>query len=97
MFLQLEVMFVCITPFPPLPRVTTVNRPWGHTFEVPPDEDLLKAAGDGFAQVIKEQSGLVYVSQNSINLYYTTGTAKDWWYDDEPSLARSTIRFREHI
>jgi hypothetical protein len=58
---------------------------------------FLKAAGDGIAEVIAQQSGLVYVSQNSINLYYTTGTAKDWWYDDEASSVRSMIRFREHI
>jgi len=57
-----------------------VLRPYGDTRANPPHETEMKASGDGIAAAIRAQSGKIYTSQKSIELYVTTGTASDWFY-----------------
>ncbi|KAJ3028002.1 UNVERIFIED_CONTAM: hypothetical protein HDU68_002684 [Siphonaria sp. JEL0065] len=55
----------------------------GWTTDDAPDEKLLKEVGDGIRDVIKKTSGKKYVSQREIDLYAASGTASDWFYDEE--------------
>jgi len=57
-----------------------VLRPYGWTSANSPDETVLKQIGDKYAADIRAQSGFVYTSQKSIDLYVTTGTASDYYY-----------------
>lgn len=58
-----------------------VLRPWGYTYDDPPDDELLKDLGD--------QCGVItgYKSQKSIQLYITTGTTTDYAYGSFGTLA----------
>jgi len=60
-----------------------VMRPYGWTTAKCPDEVALKIIGDGVAYEIEDQSGYMYSSIRSIDLYITTGTASDWYYQEE--------------
>lgn len=55
----------------------------GWTTANSPDEDQLKQLGDDMASDILKVHGKRYVSQKSIQLYLTTGTASDWFYSDK--------------
>jgi len=55
-------------------------RPYGWTYADSPDETILKTQGDDYVATIFRTSGQRYVSQKSIELYVTTGTASDWFY-----------------
>jgi len=69
-----------------------ILRPWGWTRNDSPDEQLLKSIGDGIRQAVLESGGVPYTSQKSIDLYTTTGTASDWFYDDEASATNLGFR-----
>ena len=59
-----------------------IMRPYGWT---PQDSDLepfLSAAGSAMAAAIQGVRGTVYESMKSYDLYVTTGSAGDWFYDD---------------
>jgi len=56
-----------------------VLRPWGYTTTLPSDEAVLKVVGDGYSAAVRNYSGLIYTSEPSWQLYYTTGTASDYW------------------
>ncbi|MGH2690966.1 MAG: M14 family zinc carboxypeptidase [Actinomycetota bacterium] len=60
-----------------------VLRPWGYTYDDPPDDELLRTLGD--------ECGVItgYKSQKSIQLYITTGTTVDYGYGSFASLAFS--------
>jgi hypothetical protein len=58
-----------------------VLRPWGYTYDDPPDDELLKALGDECGQITG------YRSQKSIQLYITTGTMTDYGYGSFGSLS----------
>ncbi|KAJ3283216.1 hypothetical protein HDU79_009256, partial [Rhizoclosmatium sp. JEL0117] len=60
-----------------------VLRPYGWTQKPAPDEPLLKKGGDGIRDAIKKTSGKKYVSEREIDLYAASGTASDWFYDEE--------------
>jgi len=57
-----------------------ILRPYGWTTANCPDNTALKIIGDGVSYEISRKSGKNYVSQRSIDLYITTGTASDWHY-----------------
>jgi len=59
-----------------------VLRPYGWTTKNCPDNTALKILGDGVSYEIQRQSGKIYTSQRSIDLYITTGTASDWYYQE---------------
>jgi len=71
-----------------------VLRPYGWTTARCPDETALKIIGDGVSYEIARKSGLAYTSQRSIELYITTGTASDWYYQ-EGIWAAYTIELRD--
>ncbi|KAJ3214062.1 hypothetical protein HDU67_002106 [Dinochytrium kinnereticum] len=60
-----------------------VLRPYGWTEEPAPDEKQLKKVGDGIRDVIKATHGKKYTSEREIDLYQCSGTASDWFYDDD--------------
>jgi len=66
-----------------------VLRPWGYTTTNSPNEAQMKQLGDLWAKGIRDTTGKVYTSQKSIDLYVTTGTASDWFYDDQTGAAKT--------
>jgi hypothetical protein len=58
-----------------------VLRPWGYTYDDPPDDELLRTLGDQCGEITG------YRSQKSIQLYITTGTTTDYGYGSFGSLA----------
>jgi hypothetical protein len=58
-----------------------VLRPWGYTYDDPPDDELLRDLGDQCGEITG------YTSQKSIQLYITTGTATDYAYGAYGTLA----------
>jgi len=71
-----------------------VLRPYGNTYNLPPNEAELKACGDGIADAIYDYSGYSYTSQNSIDLYPTTGTAEAYIYQQTTRFGY-TIELRD--
>jgi len=63
-----------------------ILRPYGWTRNDSPDEAFLKRVGDGMRDVIRSVSGVSYTSQKSIDLYVTTGTAQDWFYENDDNV-----------
>jgi murein tripeptide amidase MpaA len=59
-----------------------VLRPYGWTRTNCPDEKALKALGDGVRDAIYLVHQKTYVSQRAIDLYVTTGSAGDWFYQE---------------
>jgi hypothetical protein len=60
-----------------------VLRPWGYSYDDPPDDELLRSLGDACGEITG------YKSQKSIELYITTGTTVDYGYGSFASLAFS--------
>jgi len=58
-----------------------ILRPYGWTTKLPPAEAVMKTIGDGMAAAIRATTKVNYVSEHSIDLYITTGTALDWFYE----------------
>lgn len=69
-----------------------VLRPWGWTTADAPDEPKLKECGDLFRDEVGKVFGTTFVSQKSMQLYRTTGTANDWFYGDDASRANQGLR-----
>jgi len=59
-----------------------VLRPYGWTTANCPDNQALKILGDGISYEIQRNSAKRYTSQRSIDLYITTGSASDWFYQE---------------
>jgi len=59
-----------------------VLRPYGWTTAISPDNAALKVLGDGVRDSIYSVHQKTYVSQRSIDLYITTGSAGDWFYQE---------------
>jgi len=58
-----------------------ILRPYGWTNKLPPTESVMKAIGDGMAGAIRATTKMNYISEHSIDLYITAGTALDWFYE----------------
>jgi murein tripeptide amidase MpaA len=69
-----------------------ILRPYGWTRTDAPDEALLKEIGDGMRDEIAAVFGTRYTSQKSIDLYVTTGTTSDWFYDEEATSYNAGFR-----
>jgi len=76
-----------------------VLRPYGWTTANCPDEVALRELGSGISYEIRQVYQRNYVSQKSIDLYITTGTASDWFYETKantPAIwASYTIELRD--
>lgn len=55
----------------------------GWTSEDTPDEARMKEIGDEMSAVIFKVEGKRYTSQKAIQLYQTSGTARDWFYSED--------------
>jgi len=62
-----------------------VLRPYGWTSSDTPDEARLKQIGDSFSAAVLGVHGTRFTSQKAIQLYVTSGTARDWFYGKEAS------------
>jgi len=71
-----------------------ILRPYGWTTSNCPDEQSLKIIGEGVRYSISEVFGTDYENIKSIDLYITTGTASDWFYQ-EGIWASYTIELRD--
>jgi len=60
-----------------------ILRPYGWTHNLPKDETIMKTIGDGMANSIRSLTRYNYVSEHSIDLYITAGTALDWFYEPQ--------------
>jgi murein tripeptide amidase MpaA len=60
-----------------------VLRPWGYNTKKPKHDSALKNLGDRMSQIIKSVDGMTYKSIAAVELYVTTGSASDWFYEDE--------------
>jgi len=69
-----------------------ILRPWGWTSSNSPDEAFLKSLGDGMRDTARLRHNMIYTSQKSIQLYTTTGTASDWFYDSEATSGNGGYR-----
>jgi len=58
-----------------------ILRPYGHTSANSPDEAEMRALGAVMAEAISDTHGLNYENIKSIELYITTGTTGDWYYN----------------
>jgi len=76
-----------------------VLRPYGWTTANSPDEVALRELGSGISYEIRQVHNRAYVSQKSIDLYITTGTASDWFYETKANTpavwASYTIELRD--
>jgi len=59
-----------------------ILRPWGWTNANSPNETYLAQLGATMSTQIQAFYNRVYTSQKSNQLYITTGSSSDWFYDD---------------
>jgi len=57
-----------------------ILRPYGWSTQLPPNEATAKLVGDGIRDQIRAVHNVAYTSEPSWQLYYTAGTAQDWFY-----------------
>jgi len=70
-----------------------ILRPYGDTFDAPPNDAELKALGDGVRDSIFANSGVRYTSQKAIDLYPASGTASGWYYQEQADTQKSAHPF----
>jgi len=72
-----------------------ILRPYGWTQTPPPNDAIPKAAGDGYAAAVRAVEGKIYTSQYAWQLYYTSGTSRDW-FGSKGNIPRGyTIELRD--
>jgi murein tripeptide amidase MpaA len=64
-------------------------RQWGHTSQNSPDETGQRNLGAEMVAAIRATHGLVYDNIKSIELYATTGTTGDWYYQNSTGTPTS--------
>jgi len=69
-----------------------ILRPWGDTEVDAPDEVTLRKNADGMSRAGYAVNGHRYTSEKSIDLYLTTGTASDWFYDTDATSSNKGYR-----
>lgn len=67
-----------------------ILRPLGWSKDPAPHEKQHKQVGDDMADIIYSVHGKRYVSEPSISLYATTGSASDWFYIQKRPLANKS-------
>eukprot|EP00300_Choanocystis_sp_HF-7_P008371 c15871_g1_i1.p1 GENE.c15871_g1_i1~~c15871_g1_i1.p1 ORF type:complete len:434 (+),score=14.76 c15871_g1_i1:49-1302(+) len=63
-----------------------ILRPWGDTRADAPDEAGMSACGNDMRLAIQATHGLSYDNIKSIDLYATTGTTGDWYYESSRTI-----------
>jgi len=72
-----------------------ILRPYGWTTALPPNDALAKRVGDTMRDRIRAVNNIAYTSQPSWALYYTTGSAQDWYYSEGKMPLSYTIELRD--
>lgn len=72
-----------------------ILRPYGWTRTAPPNEAVAKTVGDTIRQKILSVNNVYYTSEPSWQLYYTTGSAQDWYYSEADVPLSYTIELRD--
>jgi len=72
-----------------------ILRPWGWTRTPPPTDAALRLLGGHMREAIRETHGKLYVNEASWELYFTTGTASDWFFDKANISISYTIELRD--
>jgi len=72
-----------------------ILRPYGWSSTPPPNDALSKTVGDNIRNYIFAVYGVSYVSEPSWQLYYTAGTAQDWYYGQAKVPLSYTIELRD--
>lgn len=72
-----------------------ILRPYGWTNKPAPNEALAKSVGDTMRARILAVHNVAYTSQASWQLYYTTGSAQDWYYTQAKIPLSYTIELRD--
>jgi len=72
-----------------------ILRPYGWTNALPPNDARAKTVGDTIRARILAVNNVAYTSQPSWQLYYTTGSAQDWYYGQANVPLSYTIELRD--
>lgn len=72
-----------------------ILRPYGWTKTLPPNDAEALTVGNGIRDVIKKTSNVTYTSEGSWELYFTDGTAQDWFYSAGKAPLAYTIELRD--
>jgi murein tripeptide amidase MpaA len=72
-----------------------ILRPYGWTTALPPNDAQAKLVGDTIRARILAVNNVAYTSQPSWALYYTTGSAQDWYYSQASIPLSYTIELRD--
>jgi len=72
-----------------------ILRPYGWTNALPPNDAAVKIIGDTIRSRILAVNNVAYTSQASWQLYYTTGSAQDWYYGQAAIPVSFTIELRD--
>lgn len=70
-----------------------ILRPYGWTFSPCPDEKQLGALGARMRDAAESVHGVRYSSTPSADLYPTSGTASDWFYEDDAAKNNGGYRW----
>jgi len=68
-------------------------RQYGHTQQNSPDENGQRNLGAVMVAAIEDTHGLEYENIKSIELYATTGTTGDWYYDNSTETSIGTATY----
>ena len=71
-----------------------ILRSYGYANNLSPNENILRAVGDGMRQIILKKSGMRYESTRAAELYPTTGSTDDW-YTEQAGMWGWTIELRD--
>jgi len=72
-----------------------ILRPYGWSSTLPPNDALAKTVGDTIRARILAVNNVAYTSQAAWQLYYTTGSAQDWYYGQAKVPLAFTIELRD--
>jgi len=72
-----------------------ILRPYGWTTALPPNDVQAKLVGDTIRARILAVNNVAYTSEPSWQLYYTSGTAQDWYYGEAKIPLSYTIELRD--
>eukprot|EP01087_Luapelamoeba_hula_P020110 TRINITY_DN6793_c0_g1_i1.p1 TRINITY_DN6793_c0_g1~~TRINITY_DN6793_c0_g1_i1.p1 ORF type:complete len:436 (+),score=80.70 TRINITY_DN6793_c0_g1_i1:40-1308(+) len=70
-------------------------RPYGWTTKNPPNYAELFKLGANMASLIRQTHGKTYQNIAAIDLYATTGSAEDWWYESANVPITYTFEMRD--
>lgn len=72
-----------------------ILRPYGWSSTPPPNDAFAKTVGDTVRARILAVNNVPYTSEPSWQLYYTTGSAQDWYYGQAKIPLSFTIELRD--